>query len=89
MKLKELMMSLAGKPKPNPAQAVWVVNCPPPEQDDFAGAIGQAECELEDKFRYDREGVFLGTTAHLAGSVAHLTAEEIDRDWESVCKMMN
>jgi hypothetical protein len=26
--LKELMMSLAGKPKPDPPQAVWLVNCP-------------------------------------------------------------
>lgn len=66
--LKALMMSLAGKPKPNPAQAVWVVNCPLAEHDNFAGAIGEAECELEDKFRFDREGVFLGTTASLAGS---------------------
>ncbi|MEG4397341.1 hypothetical protein [Microcoleus sp. BROC3] len=89
MNLKQLMISLAGKPKPDPAQAVWIVNCPDPVNDDFAGAIAQAECELEDKFRYDREGVFLVTTAHLAGSVAHLTAEEIDWDWESVCTMMN
>ncbi|MEG4087636.1 hypothetical protein [Microcoleus sp. POL10_C6] len=66
--LKALMMSLAGQPKPDPAQAVWVVNCPPAEHDDFAGAIGEAECELEDKFRFDRDGVFLGTTASLAGS---------------------
>ena len=57
MNLKQLMMSLAGKPKPNPAQAVWIVNCPPAEHDDFAGVMafrpasyGQAECELEDKF---------------------------------------
>ncbi|MEG4397080.1 hypothetical protein [Microcoleus sp. BROC3] len=94
--LKTLMMSLAGKPKPDRPQSVWIVNCPPPEQDDFAGAMafrpasyGQAECQLEDKFRFDREGVYLGTTASLAGAVAHLTAEEIDRDWQSVCRMMN
>lgn len=94
--LKTLMMSLAGKPKPDPAQAVWLVTCPPAEQDDFAEAMafrpasyGQAEYEVEDKFRFDREGVFLGSTASLAGAVAHLTVEEIDRDWESVCRMMN
>lgn len=87
--LKALMMSLAGKPKPDPAQAVWVVNCPEKVEDDFAGALGEAECELEDKFRFDRNGVFLGTTAYLAGCVAHLTAEEITRDWESVCEMMD
>ena len=87
--LKTLMMSLAEKPKPDRPQSVWIVNCPPPEQDDFAGGIGKAECELEDKFRFDREGVYLGTTASLAGAIAHLTAEEIDRDWQSVCRMMN
>lgn len=87
--LKTLMMSLAGEPKPDPAQAVWLVTCPPGEQDDFARAIGQAEYEVEDKFRFDREGVFLGTTASLAGAITHLTAEEIDRNWESVCRMMN
>lgn len=38
MKLKELMMSLAGKPKPNPTQLVWLANCPEKVGNDFAGA---------------------------------------------------
>ncbi|WP_445245751.1 hypothetical protein [Microcoleus sp. OTE_8_concoct_300] len=94
MNLKQLRMSLAGKPKPDPAQAVWVVNCPEKVEDDFAGAIAEAECEFEDNFRpFDRpEGrkeFCIGSTAYLADCVAHLTAEEIDRDWESVCRMMD
>jgi len=91
--LKALMMSLAGKPKPNPAQVVWVINCPEKVGDDFAEAIAEAECEFEDNFRpFDRQGrndFCVGTTAYLAGSVAHLTPEEIARDWESVCDMMD
>ena len=96
MRLKELVIQLASKPLPaeTPAKAVWLINCPEKEGNDFARAIAFAECELADEFcPHDRpEGrndYFIGSTAYLAGSVAHLTPEEVDRDWESVCMMMN
>ena len=100
MRLKELVIQLASKslPAETPAKAVWLINCPEKKGVDFAGAIALAECELTDEFRpYDQRNgrngngndYFIGSTAYLAGSVAHLTPEEIDRDWESICKMMN
>jgi len=87
--LKELMMSLAGKPKPAPPQAVWLVNCPDKVGDDFAGAIAQAEYEFEDYFRFDKKGIFIGSTAYLANSARHLTPEKVAQDWEAICRMMD
>ena len=96
MRLKELIIQLASKPLPAeiPAKAVWLINCSEKKGVDFAGAIALAECELADEFRpYDRSeernDYFIGSTAYLAGCVAHLSCEEIDRDWESICMMMN
>lgn len=96
MNLKQLMMSLAGKPKPNPAQLVWLSNCPEKVGDDFAGAIAQAECELENEpdggfapNKVHNVGFCLGSTAYLAGCLEKFTAEEVDQDWEQICTMMN
>lgn len=103
MRLKELIIQLASKPLPAeiPAKAVWLINCSEKKGVDFAGEMAfrpasyaHAECELADEFRpYDRSeernDYFIGSTAYLAGCVAHLSCEEIDRDWESICMMMN
>lgn len=93
MNLKQLRMSLAGKPKPDPAQAVWVVNCPEKVEDDFAGAIAEAECEFEDNFRpFDRPEVWkkfcIGSTDYLAGCLTNFTPEGVDENWEAICTMM-
>jgi hypothetical protein len=48
--------------------------------DDFAGAIAHAEYEFEYYFRFDKKGIFIGSTAYLANSVRHLTREKVAQD---------
>jgi hypothetical protein len=86
--LKSLVASLAGKSKPNPAQAVWVIDCPDAETGNFAEAIANSTCELEDKFRCDRPGFFLASTVYLAGLVEKFTPDQVVDEWPAVCELI-
>lgn len=79
--LKALLVSLAGKPKPKYSQAVWIVDCPDPENDNFSEAIANSVCELEDKLRCDRSGFFFSTTAILFSLLQDFTPDEVEQDW--------
>ena len=81
--LRALLSSIAGSPKPQCTQMVWIVDCPDPENNDYAEAIASSLCELEDKIR-DRPGVFFSTTAILFSLLQELTPDEVQNDWPRV-----
>lgn len=87
MQLKEFMFGLIGSPEQEPSQAVYLVDCPQAVDEDYAEAVGRAEVALN-YFSIGNTGVFIGSTEYLRKSVAHLSPEDLDKNWTSVCDMM-
>lgn len=86
MTLQELFVKLRTN-TPNRRQFVWItdIGAEEPIDGDFAGAVGRAKCELEDKIR-NRDGIYIGTTISLAKQLEAFTLERINSDLIKVCE---